>query len=360
MRFTVFCLVGALVTIAVSDCAKGATYNEWTTYFDGQINSANLTPNAKRWIESVVLPPNAPFPDPGSVATPTPTPIPQGTNPPAMPTAPPTYVTDCPNLRFSDAFNEGPNFESTLSQWGPITSGLKWITNKPDGLDFGGYLQPYNDNYTYETTTGHLVLIMHNYYQDPTQKGNGNWFTGAIASAAWKNQVGGGPTTGFLAKAPCYWETAIWIPPLTSCDVPNAAGLWPSISLYTDPELTAGVGSSVELDLLEAYSINFKIPHFSIHVWSSTGSTLAGSSSVAPTMPDISQGWHIYGIWIDTATIHYYMDGAQVFSAPTPPVVGLEPFYLMLTNGYGGGWTVSLTPAQTYNMHVAYVACWTN
>lgn len=358
MRFTIFCLVGALVAIAISDCAKGATYSQWTTYFNGQINSSTLSPNAKKWVESVVVPPNAPFPDPGSVPSPTPTPIPQGTNPPVMPTAPPTYVTDCPNLRFSDSFNEGPNFELTLSQWGPITSPVKWITNKPDALDFGGYYQPYNDGFTYETTSGHLVLEMHNYYQAPGpiySHGNGNWFTGAIASAAWKNQTGGGPTTGFTAKAPSYWETAVWIPPLTSCDVPNAAGLWPSISLYTDPQLP---GQGMELDLLEAYSVGYNQPHFSWHIWN--GSTQLSAGGVAPMMADISQGWHIYGIWIDNATIHYYMDGVQVFSVANPGGVGLEPFYIMLTNGYGGGWTVSLTPSQTYNMHVAYVACWTN
>jgi hypothetical protein len=364
MRLTVLCLVGGLVAIAVSDCAKGATYSEWTTWYDAQINSANQSPNARIWLKSLVAPPNTPFPDPGSVATPTPTPIPQGTNPPEMPTTPPSYVTDCPNLAFSDDFKES-DFGAEISEWGPIIGPIKWIANKPDGFNFGGYYnQASNASWAYSTASGQLVIDMHNYYQAPGttyQNGNGNWFTGAIASAAWKNQVGGGTaTTGFLASAPCYWQAAVWIPPLTSCDVPNAAGLWPSISLYTDPQLGASVGKSMELDLFELYSINFKIPHFSWHIWSSSGNQLSAGGSSPIQATDMSLGWHIYGLWIDTGTIHWYLDGIEVFTAPNPGGVGLEPFYVMLTNGYGGGWTVSLTPAQTYDMHVAYVACWTN
>ena len=203
---------------------------------------------------------------------------------------------------------------------------------------------------------------MHNYYQagagnNPVYAhGDGNWYTGAIASAAWKNQAGGvTATTGFLAAAPCYWETAVWIPPLTSCDVPNAAGLWPSISLYTDPQLP---GNGMELDLLEAYSIDFTQPHFSWHLWNGPNQVSAGG--VVPNMPDISQGWHIYGMWINTDTMHMYFDGVEVFTFPNPGGAGLEPFYIMFADGYGAGFTVSLTPSQTYNMHVAYVACWTH
>jgi hypothetical protein len=301
--------------------------------------------------------PPTPTPSPTAVPTPTPNPSAQGANPPSIPLSPPSYVTDCPNLAFSDTFNEGSNFQSELSQSGPITPPVKWITNKPDGLDFGGYYQPYNDGFTYKTDSGHLILKMHNYFQNPSEAGDGNWYTGAIASAAWKNQTGGGATTGFLAKAPCYFEVAVWIPELTSCDVPNAAGLWPSISLYTDPQLSSGVGENMELDLLEAYSIDFTVSHYSWHIWGPSGQLSAGG--VSPVTPDISQGWHVYGIWIDTGTITMYRDGLQVFSFANPGGVGLEPFYIMLANGYGGGWTVSLTPSQLYNMHVAYVGCWT-
>jgi beta-glucanase (GH16 family) len=114
----------------------------------------------------------------------------------------------------------------------------------------------------------------------------------------------------------------------------------------------------MELDLLEAYSIGYNQPHFSWHLWGPSGQVSAGG--VDPVLTDISQGWHKYGIWIDTKTITYYMDGAQVFTIANPGGAGLEPFYFMLANGYGGGWTVSLTPSQTYNMHVAYVACWSH
>ena len=267
-----------------------------------------------------------PTPSPTPSASPTPVPVLQGAAPPKMPNAPPAAVTDCPNLAFSDTFNEGSNFQSELSEWGPLSSTVKWICNKADGFNFGGYYQPFSDTYTYSATSGHLVLRMHNYYQAPipgSQSGDGNWYTGAIASAAWKNQTGGGTTTtGFLASAPCYWEAAVWVPPLTSCDIANAAGLWPSISLYTDPQLVSTVGSSLELDLFELYSINYTIPHFSWHIWSSGGSQLSAGGA-SPTEPyDFSQGWHVFGLWVDSAVIHWYLDGAEVFTAPNPGGVG--------------------------------------
>lgn len=303
--------------------------------------------------------PPTPTPSPTPVPTPTPNPSGQGLNPPSMPLSPPSAVTDCPNLAFSDTFNEGTHFQADMSEWGPLSSSVKWIANKPDGLDFGGYYQPYNDGFTYQTTSGHLILEMHNYYQahngNPAYNtGDGNWYTGAIASAAFKNQIGGGPTTGFLAKAPCYWEVAMWTPELTACDDINTAGLWPSISLYTDPQLP---GLGMELDLLEAYSIDFTISHYSWHIWSGPNQLSAGG--VQPKTADISQGWHIYGIWIDSGMITMYRDGIQVFSFANPGGVGLLPFYIMLANGYGAGFTLSMAPFKTYNMHVAYVACWT-
>ena len=120
MRFTVLCLVGGLVAIAVSDCAKGATYTQWTSQYDQRINATGFPAATKSWLDSLIVGPNdgavapgVPFPDPGSVATPTPTPIPQGTNPPSMPVAPPTYVTNCPTLAFEDTFNEGRSEEHT-------------------------------------------------------------------------------------------------------------------------------------------------------------------------------------------------------------------------------------------------------
>ena len=273
-------------------------------------------------------------------------------------------MTDCPTLAFQDNFNE-TNFGTELSDWGPITAPVKWITNKPDGFNFGGFYNSAEDaSYAYVTTTGHLVIDMHNYYQAGAPapsfylQGDGNWFTGAIASAAYIKQTGGGnTTTGFLAKAPCYWECAVWVPPLTNFDPPNAAGLWPSLSLYTDPQLLPSVGQSMELDLFELYSINYKIPHFSWHIWSAAGAQLSAGGA-SPTEPvDLSQGWHVYGLWIDIGTITWYLDGVQVFSAPNPGGVGLEPMYFMIANGYGGGWVTSMAPIKTYDLHVAYVIC---
>src|SRR5882762_9691397 len=56
---------------------------------------------------------------------------------PSMPSSPPSFVTNCPTLAFSDQFNEGQaNFNSSLSSNAPIVAPVKWGTHKADGQDW--------------------------------------------------------------------------------------------------------------------------------------------------------------------------------------------------------------------------------
>jgi len=180
----------------------------------------------------------------------------------------PAYVTNCPTLAFSDNF-QNPNFATQeTSEWGPITAPVKWIVHKPDGNDWGGFANHAGAAWAFDTTQGFLSLDMHNYYRTLSQNGNGNWFRSALSTLANKASATGTiqPTsTGFAASAPCYWEIAMWIPPVDPSEPPNAAGLWPSFSLYTDP--AAGNLNAVEIDIPELDSVDYLVMHLSSRTW---------------------------------------------------------------------------------------------
>lgn len=350
MRWYILCfIVFALVCSSLGQQSTGTTkiYNPNGTLAVDQISTQTLNVSTFSWLKPGV---NYWFSFGGEFTLPAPDPVPQ------MPPGAPAYVTNCPQLGFYDAFNEA-NFAGTLSKWGPISAPVKWIYEKPDArtwwsVDAGAW--------AYDTSAGYLQLHAHNYYQSLTQKGTGAWFGVGLSTLAYTN--GGainGQSTGFKASPPFYWEAAIWVPQLVpGIDVPNAAGLWPSFSLYTDPAVTAANGSSVELDVFELYSVDYTVPHCSWHNWSSTGHQIAalGTTFTHGAFPDLSAGWHIWGIWVDVQTTHWYLDGKEIFTQPTQSQV---PYYAMLANALGGGWQVSLTPSQVYTFKVGYIMCWT-
>lgn len=276
---------------------------------------------------------------------------------PVMPGTAPAYVTDCPNLAFSDSFHYTD--QSWISNTGPIQAPVKWIVHKADGYDFGdAYYDGVPNGSDYVCSSNGVALNLHNWYRSYSQAGDGVWRTGNLSSLAYaKGGAVNGQSTGFEASAPSYWEVAVWIAPLQPGDAPGISGLWPSVSLYTDPAVLSTVGYSVEYDLFELYSIDYTIPHCSWHKWSPSGQQLAayGSTFSHGAFPDLSAGWHIWGLWIDTATTHWYLDGQEIFTQPTETT---NAVYIMLTNASGGGFPFMMSPSQVYPYQVAYVACW--
>jgi len=82
------------------------------------------------------------------------------------------------------------------------------------------------------------------------------------------------------------------------------------------------------------YSIDYRILHTTWHDWKAkTGgrvcpctatqvqrrlsSTTSSSDGKGITTSDISKGWHVWGIWVDATTIHWYLDGKEIYTAPT-------------------------------------------
>jgi hypothetical protein len=286
---------------------------------------------------------------------------------PRLPSKPSNPVTDCPNLLFSDSFNQGEvELQSELSQSGPITGKVKWITHRADGIDWGdAKWATVGDKTAFDDTAGYLQLTITNHQKGLNLGGDGNWWTGGLSTLAYAN--GGadsnGNPTGFKVKPPFYVEIACIMPALAPTDRPNVAAFWPSVSLYTDPALTSANGYSEELDMFECYSSDYTAPVFSWHTWSSDGRQTAahGSSFSHGAFPDLSKDWHIYGLWVDTTSMTWYLDGRVVFTAPT---VGANlPYYVVIAaqtmkpNRDDAG-AIGASPSLAYPMDIAYIGVW--
>ena len=244
------------------------------------------------------------------------------------------------NLVFDEEFNKGPNFNAELSEWGPITPPLRWIMHTPYAVDFGdawfgaGKTPPRADSNGlniscyYNTTRAH-------------------WQSGLLSSMDRKGN-------GF-SQALGYWEAKIWCPPLDAGDTVNTPGLWPAF--WLDGLNGTSEGDVAEIDIMEAYSVDYTKYHTNWHVWNAGKQTSAGGKMVDPKV-DISRGWHVYSCLINADLMHFYFDGTEVFKAPTPAAAKL-PLYVMLDFALGGGWPITgLNKATTYHMQAAYVRCW--
>ena len=234
-------------------------------------------------------------------------------------------VNDCPDLAFHDDF-----IRTSFNMWpgGPIPAPPPVMWNPWGKVDGSTWWTPNLSASAYSIANGYISLR--------TMNSNGSWLATGIGSAAYNNNgaVKGKPT-GFLAAPPCYWEVAVWLPQLSASDAANTSGLWPSVSFYSDPSVTT---ENIEYDLFECYSVNYTIVHTNWHNYKAN--TSGGKGTITS---DISQGWHIFGMWIDTTTTHWYLDGQEIFNAPTE---GGAPLYIVIANALGGGWPINLSTSQ--------------
>ena len=275
------------------------------------------------------------------------TPLPFSPQPPAHP---PTLVTNTPNLALASDFHL-PDFTDRLNDYGPLVGQYKWAVNRPDDFGMGFALRPAIDTHTYNTNEAEWLELKLRYW-GPMD----GWGTGGINSAAYaQGGAESGQSTGFLASSPSYWEAGLWLPQLAATDPANMPGLWPFIALRTDP---AQGGTSVEYILCAFHSADYTQLECGWHLWDIDGTQIAaGDNNPVPGMlPDMSGEWHVYGIWINTTRVRWYLDGAQIYSAPTPQN-GLAPLYVQIANGYTND--MHFDQANEYTMKISYLNCWT-
>jgi Glycosyl hydrolases family 16 len=226
-------------------------------------------------------------------------------------------------------FNE--NFKPfSISEYGP---GTTWIAHTPYGGDFGDAWFGTGAQLTQSKgNNGNLTIKA---FYDPV---NAHWRTGLIASV---DTHGNG-----FSQALGYWECKLhWM---------GGLGTWPAFWLDGLGWTKTPKTNVAEIDILEAYGVNASIAHQAVHVWSPSGSQLSAAGN--QTTHDLTNTPHVFSCLINTDLIHYYIDGHEVWSTPTPPEA-TEPLYCMVDLALGGGWPITNTPNPSY-MYVYYVRCW--
>lgn len=111
--------------------------------------------------------------------------------------------------------------------------------------------------------------------------------------------------------------------------IPKGQGLWPAFWLLPDDR-----SWPPEIDVLEALGDDTRQYYTTLH------SRETGSKSKVmhafPT-PDLSEGFHTYGVKWMRDEIIWYFDGRRMVSVPTPSDMH-KPMYLLVNLAIGGGW----------------------
>lgn len=251
-------------------------------------------------------------------------------------------------LAFDDEFNQG-NINEILNWWGINGTTARWTAHQPSGgNDLGngwdGIWNPSTPARTYNLSEDSQGLLMQEWWEPSI-----NHFVSALISS--KDQL----NLGFSA-ALAYWEFKFWAPPLLPGDAPNTTGLWSSCWLDSDDGLLAHPGQVAEIDIMEAYSVDYTKFHCVVHNWGGSGSQ---DQTISPGY-DISAGWHVYSCLIKSDFIYFYLDGVQVGNPVPTPASSTRPLHARADVAFGGGWpTSNLSTTGIYQGRLAYVRCWT-
>ena len=231
--------------------------------------------------------------------------------------APPAGYT----LVFSDEFKE----PLSCSNWGP---GTKWIANTPYNGNFGVAAFGYWPNRLY---TNNGVLVMMDYFDTSKNR----WLGCLLSSMDTK-------ANGF-AQALGYWECAIrWHGELDT---------WPGFWLASANGILPHANNTAEIDILEAYGSQPSVAHQVLHVWNGSGGQVYASGHVQSW--NLTNFTHVYGCLVNKDFIHYYIDGYEIWTVPTPPEATL-PLYCMIDFAM---YSTSGAISPSF-MYVDYVRCY--
>jgi beta-glucanase (GH16 family) len=130
--------------------------------------------------------------------------------------------------------------------------------------------------------------------------------------------------------------------------LPAGQGLWPAFWL-----LQADMSWPPEIDAMEVLGHDMTTLHTALHT-NQTGSHTATGADV--TVPNMSLGYHTYGVDWQADYITYYFDGNQVYRAPTPSDMH-EPMYMIANLAVGGYWPgfVDSTTPFPAEMKIDYI-----
>jgi hypothetical protein len=133
-------------------------------------------------------------------------------------------------------------------------------------------------------------------------------------------------------------------------------GTWPALWMLSMPPHAPGG----EIDILEQYGLNPPLDpvaytqfQFAVHDWTAPQrSTLF----TATGLPDLTYGYHRFGLLWSSTFLALYFDGALLHSTPTLDVAK-RPYYLLADMGLGSGWDTSQTPSPS-DLRIKWIRAW--
>ena len=126
---------------------------------------------------------------------------------------------------------------------------------------------------------------------------------------------------------------------------PQGPGTWPAFWMQAVDPLKDPLQDGTEIDIVEQYGHAPQVLPATLHFWPAKGKDPRGHTAVrqAFIVPDMTEGFHRYGLEWNARTITWYFDGVALWSQPTPSYAH-RPLYLLVNLALGGGWPIEATP----------------
>jgi beta-glucanase (GH16 family) len=137
--------------------------------------------------------------------------------------------------------------------------------------------------------------------------------------------------------------------------VPKGKGLWPAF--WT---LSCDQNWPPEIDVTEIIGDQPTVNNMTLHYSNSDGSD--ASSGGEWSGPDLSAGWHTYGVDWEPSAIVWYVDGVEHYRYSTAANIPAEKMYLLLNMAIGGDWPGSPDGSTVFpaTFEVDYVHVWSS
>jgi beta-glucanase (GH16 family)/Ca2+-binding RTX toxin-like protein len=227
----------------------------------------------------------------------------------------PKNLSATATLTFSDEFNALSLWNGTSGTW---TTKYPFAPEKGSTLPSNGELEWYI-NAMYAPTTS----------VRPWTVSNGILtLTAQPAPASLQPLIDGYQyTSGLINTYNSFTQTYGYFE--MRAQLPAGQGLWPAFWL-----LQADLSWPPEIDAMEVLGHDMTTLYTAVHT-NQTGSHTSSGGTIK--VPDMSAGFHTYGVDWQADYITYYFDGNQVYKAPTPADMH-EPMYMIANLAVGGNW----------------------